>query len=375
MATQAPDAQLRTERDLVDQAMLKFEASSEDTQELPEQNAENETEQVSDQATDEQKEVESEERTEESTDQTEQTEESTESSEEAVEAIGITDLNQLSDHTGLANNDLMDLQVDIKVDGKETKLALKDVVAGYQKEAHSNEKSMQLAEQQKEATALKERLTQDVDKATQLVETYQTRMNEASELVTALEEGLLQKYKGVDWNTLRSQDPAEYAAQMAEFNATQGQVKQVKDMIATKVTKAHEEDQTAQVTNQTELRKTEMASLLVKKPKFNDERFNKIKSFVTKTYGFNAQEVDGLSDHRLMVLLDDLMELNEGRTAKQSAKSKKVIPKLKVVKTGPPENTKVKQAMQDKKRDQAFLNKKNKTTDDLLDHAFKKHGI
>ena len=100
------------------------------------------------------------------------------------------------------------MPVTVKVDGQTKNVPLAEVIKSYQLEGHVNNKSIALAEQQRNFEAQRQ----------QAMQTWGAQIKQAQTLGQLAHQQLLGEYQSIDWNKLRMEDPTRWAVANQEFN-------------------------------------------------------------------------------------------------------------------------------------------------------------
>jgi hypothetical protein len=201
----------------------------------------------------------------------------------------------------------------VKIDGLDVEVTQDELLNGYQRDADYRRKTQALAEERREIAAEKTR-QKDIT-ANLLSELQKVAGNDAQE---------------PDWVKLSVDDPLEFIKQRAAWDSSQAQKERAR----------HE---TARLVNQqrAEIEAAEIAKLRDKVPEWRDpeafmKEFTSIESEAVKTYGFSAEEMRNLVDHRALLVLRDAAKYR-AMQVKQSVVEKKVAAAPKaVVKPGSP---------------------------------------
>jgi len=192
-----------------------------------------------------------------------------------------------------------DVVLNTKVNGSTGTATLGDLIKSYQLEAHVNQKSEKLAEEQRQ---LRESIAQ---REQQLAEALQN----AGALETAMEDQVRQKYAQVDWNELRTSAPGEYAALRADLEQD---VRAVKDAAAKVRASAEQALQRQQVE-----RNQHYQAWLGEQRRLITEHIPEVRDPVTRTdtlrefdryltsYGFTPEETQQFQDHRFLRVIAD----------------------------------------------------------------------
>jgi len=289
-------------------------------EETPEVTQEVETEEIPQEALDETSE------TEEQTQEVEEEagEETQEATSEEDETPQFNSLEELAEATGMSMDDFMgNIKGKVKIDGVEQEVTLSDLRNGYQMESDYRRKTADLAEQRKAFEKEREELTQE------LGQKYQ----EATQVTGFLEEQLMGEYNSIDWNAIRSENPAEFAALKQEYNERYQQIQQLKTTAAEEL-KQQTQSQQLTLQEQNAALLAEQAQRLKEViPEFGDpvkakELKSEIRDFL-KVNGFEETEIDMVVDHRQVLLIRDAMAYSKLKSKGVDVKSKvKTAPKL-----------------------------------------------
>lgn len=204
--------------------------------------------------------------------------------------------------------DVDELEVEVQVEGETKSVKLKDLKAKYAGEG-----------------AIEKRL-QDATKARQAMYAY------SSELYKNLEEqtkrlGMLQEFldtqaqPNINWEELRAKDPGKYLLERDRFHENEARKRQIEHQ------KSVLQEQQSKVLAQamTERAKEEAQILLHSLPALKDPVKAKevLEDFVNvgKEYGFSAQEIDGVVDHRAMLVLHDAIQYRKLMAKEKEAKA------------------------------------------------------
>lgn len=190
---------------------------------------------------------------------------------------------------------VMGLHVTTKVDGVEKAVPLSEVLKSYQLEGHVNNKSIELSNQR---TAFEQEREAVRTLARQQLQHNQGLGNLAMQMLNA-------DFQKVDWNALRVQNPAEFAALQAEFQNRQGQIQNYMNQLQQQAN--YEAQQQLQVTQQNLAQEREKLYSAV--PEWRDPAaFEKDRGQIAqyaRNLGFQDAELNQIFDHRYMRILHD----------------------------------------------------------------------
>ena len=251
-----------------------------------------------------------------------QLQEETEEAEEAVEEFEAADEDQSDGEVDEVEEEVDDSETDnvytIKLDGEEHEVTLEELRNGYQRQADYTRKSQSLAEQRKTYEANLE-----------AVQTERGQYAEALELLTKGQESVLDQFADIDWKNLKEEDPVEYMEKRIEFQDTKDRVQSLRRE------QSRVQEQQQEEMNQIISKKLEAESeLLIKKlPEYSDPSStvrDDIRKY-TLDMGFSPEDEDGITDHRVVLVLHKAMMADKGSKSAAIKKSKSVP---KVVKAG-----------------------------------------
>lgn len=216
----------------------------------------------------------------------------------------------------------------VKVAGEEKQVNLDELRKGYMLESDYRRKTDDLSKQRNELAQEREQFTQE----------RQSKIDEMGFLVSQMVDELTAADQGTNWEELRNDDPAEFAAKSEEhrrkrellnkaYNEYQGLSQQ--------------REQAAQEQMQKRL-ESERERLLERLPEWQEPEKAQSEQAAIRTYlmseGFADDEIANAADHRLIVMARKAMlydkQADETTRQKQTAKTKKVASLPKVRKAG-----------------------------------------
>lgn len=221
----------------------------------------------------------------------------------------------------------------VKVDGEEFEVTLDELRDGYQRQADYTRKSQSLAEQRKAYEANLQAVQNERQQYAQVLE--QMSQNQNYEL---------QRFENIDWKELKDEDPMEYMEKRLEYQEAKDRVTQLNNE------RARVQQQSQQEFNEIVTQKVQQeAELLAKALPEYSEPGSTLKTDLRNyalSLGFPANEIDSITDHRVVLVLHKAMLQDN---AAKGVKKVKVAPK--VVKSGTPQTKtqRVKKAAQIKR--------------------------
>ncbi|CAE6712889.1 hypothetical protein R75461_01141 [Paraburkholderia nemoris] len=211
------------------------------------------------------------------------------------EAPAYASLNELLSAHKIDPESVMGLHVTTKVDGVEKAVPLAEVLKSYQLEGHVNNKSIELSNQR---TAFEQEREAVRTLARQQLQHNQGLGNLAMQMLNA-------DFQKVDWNSLRVQNPAEFAALQAEFQNRQGQIQGYMNQLQQQTAfEAQQQQQTLQQNLAQEREKLYNAIPDWRDPAAFEKDRGQISQYA-RNLGFQDAELNQIFDHRFMRVLHD----------------------------------------------------------------------
>ena len=206
------------------------------------------------------------------------------------------------------------LSIKTKVDGEVTMVPLERMRENYQLRKHIENKSTQMSEERKTHVKEIQEKTQALDEALQ-----------HAAAMTSLEmEELHKQAAGIDWDTLRTQDPANYSATVLEvqnrekaIQAKEGQIKHSMQQVKQEAEKQYGE--------RLEEYKKEQRDLLMEQfPQWQNketaQQETKELGEFARQAGFSDEEISQMYDHRIWALINKARLYQKGSNQAKSVK-------------------------------------------------------
>ena len=218
---------------------------------------------------------------------------------------------------------LSNIKGKVKIDGEETEITLAEMRDGQQRESDYRRKTMQLSDERK---AFEEQQSQANAKFEQELQKVGAAFNIAQQQIT-------HEFQSIDWNKLRSDNPAEFAIKQQEFGQRQALLNQQIET-ATQQAQAFKDQQKAEADEARSTRiQEEQQKLLTAIPEWKDEKVSSKEYPEVLSYwsdlGYSAEEINEITDHRRYVEARDAMAAKSVKSSVDLAKNKiKKAPKL-----------------------------------------------
>jgi hypothetical protein len=228
------------------------------------------------------------------------------------------------DENGLIVDEDGVLYLQTKVDGELGKVTVKDLLKSYQTEAHVNNKSIALAEDRKQFELIKEAGIQEIKKS----------ISEAAAVTQLMEQQLTSRFNSINWEALRVQNPAEWTAKRQEFTDQANLINQAKSQLGALIQGQYQQDLQAMSAAKQEALLREAEAVRAKLPSWSDPEVARqehaaLGNFLRDTYGFAPTDLDGVEDHRVLLMAIDAMKYKASQLGAEAATKKiKALPKL-----------------------------------------------
>jgi len=239
-----------------------------------------------------------------------------------------TSLKELAETLGADIEDILGIDIPTKIDGKEGKARLRDLLKSYQLESHLNQKSMAFADERKAFEAQAQR-------------TFSEHQQRAKQLEAAMQVGqrlLDGEFANVDWEQLQATDRLEFNQKVVEYQQRQQALQHLAGIIG-----QEKEQQAQQAAQQREAYKAEQLRLLESKlPEWTDKSKREadikgMSEFLKESYGIPPEQLMAETNHALILIARDAWKWNQLQKQKPATlKQVKDAPKL--LKPGTPQS-------------------------------------
>lgn len=220
-----------------------------------------------------------------------------------AKALGVDDNQLVLDDDGNLKG------IIVKVDGEVSTLPLKEVIAGYQLNKHVTQKSQALSEERREFEQLR----------TQAAQALVQKLSAAEKLTQMLHQNLVSEYSNVDWDLLRIQNPGEYAAKVADFQAKNQGIQAALASIGSEQNQLTMQQTQEYQQNFARYLDFQFQKVIENNPSWTDQEtmrsnINEIGDIATKEYGISPEEFAMLNDYRHLEIIKDAIAYRKGKT-------------------------------------------------------------
>ena len=233
----------------------------------------------------------------------------------------------LSSYLGLQDGQVFqdedgNVMINTKVDGVEQAVPMAEVVKSYQLQKHITQKSMQVSAQQKQVQ----------EEQVQFYHAAQEKFHILDTMTDALEGNFISEYQKIDWARLRQVNPAEYVASQKDFEQAVAQLKEAREYTVQQrqQLEAIKEQQIAQAMDSHLVNQTTLVlqhNPAWADPVVRDNETSQMRKFLRDTYGYQDNELDAITDHRQIKVIQDAMKVAGIKNISQN-KLAKPLPKF-----------------------------------------------
>lgn len=203
----------------------------------------------------------------------------------------------------------------VKIDGKEEKVPLKELLNGYQRTADYTRKTMAVAEKEKHLAAEYSQVQQERAQYGELLNAL------ASQLQTAVAQE-------PDWDALYAENPLEYVRQKDLYREQQDQLRAAQSEMQ-RLSYLQAQEEAARIEAKVKEGRAKLTDLIPawRDPKVWEADKTKIRDY-GKKIGFTDAELDKAYDHRAVTLLWKSMRYDELRANRPQPKPRNTAPAL-----------------------------------------------
>lgn len=214
--------------------------------------------------------------------------------------------------------------VKTKIDGQEGKVKFADLIKSYQLQGHVDKQVREAAEVRKQA----QEFAQQVQQQNQAQQAVIGKIAEAKAI-----ENQLAQYQGINWNALEDSDPVQAMKLQRQF----GELKQAYNSKVADINQTQNYIQQQQSQQSAASLENERQALIKAVPEWSsDVTATKEKQAIAadlKARGYTDRDIQGLSDHKAVLLARDAM-LYRQLKANNDTDTKKVREAPKIIKPG-----------------------------------------
>lgn len=235
------------------------------------------------------------------------------------EELQLSTVEDLATATGLDLDKILDLSLKTKIDGKEGTARVRDLLKSYQLDGHINAKLAALDTDRKTFEG----------KRSEAEKAATERLGVLDNGIAVLAKALEGEFASVDWEKLRTENPAQFNALYVQYQHRFAEMQQ----IARQIEAEKQRTAAAQQAHVKAWTDEQQNLLKAKLPEWNDDkkRATEHASIVEylKGYGIGKEEFEQVQDHRYSLVLRDAWRWAELQKQKPATLKKvKAAPKL-----------------------------------------------
>lgn len=205
----------------------------------------------------------------------------------------------------------------IKVDGEESDVTLAELRRGYQREKDYTQKTMAVAEKDKQLTVQHEQAIEQVQQQSQVAGAV---LREVQKLFAGEHEQIL---------SLMETDPNAGVVAKARYDQRMQQFHQIQQAASAHYDQFSQENKTRSDSSRAELENTEREKLASAIPDWDQEKANELSNYLVSQQGFSPDFISSTLDHKFFVMANKAMQFDtKVETAKLAEKRVKKLPKV-----------------------------------------------
>ena len=209
-----------------------------------------------------------------------------------------------------------EIMVNLKINGKNEQVNLKEAISGTQYHKANEEKARVLADERKSFESERE----------QVAGAFKQQMQHIQGLGQMLEQKLMAEYQNLDWDRLRLTDPAEWAAKQTEFQQRQAELQQAGHMLGQQMQEQQVASDKQLQEERAQILQQERSVMLESIPEWSDEDRMKgdleaITSYA-RSIGFPEEELADVVYNRHLQVLRKAMLYDQGKTVAEKKVNK-----------------------------------------------------
>ena len=219
-----------------------------------------------------------------------------------------------------------EIQIQLKVNGKDEVVGLKEAIAGTQFHKANDEKARVLAEERKSFESERANVAQQ----------YAEQLQQIRGLGEMLQNKLTQDFQGIDWEALRRADPAEWVAKQREFEIRNQELHQAGQMLGQQMRAEQEHYTQREAQERASVLSSERELMIGNNPTWRDQEVmkNELSSIVeyARSSGFDDEELSDVIHSRHVEVLKKAMLYDQGQTV--ASKKVKQVPNVQRASNG-----------------------------------------
>ena len=161
---------------------------------------------------------------------------------------------------------------------------------------------------------------------------YSSKLENVELITNYLSNKLVSEFEGINWDQLRVENPAEYAAARQDYSARAQELKQAQDAVKQEKDQAQQETSKKLQGQQQAYLQDQHSKMIENNPSWADKEvldsdMSVLRGFASERYGFTAGDFNHVTDARIIELVKDAKAYHEGVKI-ATTKRKKPVPKF-----------------------------------------------
>lgn len=231
--------------------------------------------------------------------------------------VSMETINDMAEYLGIDPSEMYNLQAAIQMpDGTRKQMRIGE----WKDTMYSNEEAKIASREAREAAT---KYTKRLEQFESEIEQYNARQTNIMNI--AVQE-LMRDFQGIDWQTMQRDDPGRYAALRQNYMERNAQLQQAAAHADHYLKQQREALEAQKRESNIQKLAAESRAVLEAIPAWKDEKVAAVEkpkmANYLKSIGFSDDDVNGLSDHRLVVLAHKAMWADEQRGKADAAKKK-----------------------------------------------------
>jgi len=201
-----------------------------------------------------------------------------------------------------------DIQIRLRVNGKDEVIDLKEAISQTQFSRANDEKARNIAEERKVFEQERK----------QVAEEYAARLQNVQAMGQMLEQQLLAEYNNVDWEALKASDPARFLVTQQEYQQRQQQLHQAGQQLGEQMRHMQEQQEGRDQAERAQILQQERAAMVESVPEWSDtEVMQKDLAEIVKygqSVGFSEDDLSNVIHNRELQVLRKAWLYDMGKT-------------------------------------------------------------
>jgi hypothetical protein len=201
-----------------------------------------------------------------------------------------------------------DIQIRLRVNGKDEVIDLKEAISQTQFSKANDEKARNIAEERKSFESERQQVAQE----------YAARLQNVQAMGQMLEQQLMAEYNTVDWDALKVSDPARYLVTQQEYQQRQQQLHQAGHQLGEQMRQMQEQQSGQEQAERAQILASERVAMVESVPAWSDtEVMQKDLAEIVQygqSVGFSEDDLSNVIHNRELQVLRKAWLYDQGKT-------------------------------------------------------------